>query len=126
MLEKTVIEDEAFTAQMDRDAWPALNDNLAAVIRTKTRDEWDALMLGSDVCYAPVLSLAEAPKHPHNVARGTFIEIDGVTQPAPAPRFSRTVPEVQGPPRSADNDAALAAWGFALDEIAALSAAGAI
>ena len=65
-------------------------------------------MLGSDVCYAPVLSLAEAPKHPHNVARQTFVEIDGVMQPAPAPRFSRTVPEVQGPPRGADNDAALA------------------
>ncbi len=126
LLEKTGINDETFAAQMDREAWPVLKDKLAAVIRTKTRDEWDALMLGSDVCYAPVLSLAEAPKHPHNAARGTFIEIDGVTQPAPAPRFSRTVPEVQGPPRSADNDAALAAWGFALDEIAALSAAGAI
>ena len=99
LLEKTGITDEAFTAQMDRDAWPSLKDKIAAVIKTKTRDEWDALMLGSDVCYAPVLSLGEAPKHPHNVARKTFVEVDGVTQPAPAPRFSRTVPEVQGPPQ---------------------------
>ncbi len=83
---------------MDREAWPALKDKIAAVIKTKTRDEWDALMLGTDVCYAPVLSLGEAPQHPHNVARKTFVEVDGVTQPAPAPRFSRTAPEVQGPP----------------------------
>lgn len=97
LLEKTGITDPDFQQQMNRDLWPSLKDKLAAVIKTKTRDHWDALMLGSDVCYAPVLSLAEAPKHPHNVARKTFIEVDGVTQPAPAPRFSRTVPEVQGP-----------------------------
>ena len=98
LIEKTGITDTAFDAQMDRAAWPALKEKLAAVIKTKTRDEWDkAIMLGSDVCYAPVLSLAEAPKHPHNVARQTFVEVDGVVQPAPAPRFSRTVPEVQGP-----------------------------
>ena len=126
LLEKTGISDPAFAAQMDRDAWPALKEKLAAVIKTKTRDEWDALMLGSDVCYAPVLSLAEAPKHAHNVARKTFVEIDGVTQPAPAPRFSRTVPEVQGPPEAARSEAVLAKWGFAKDEIAALTAAGAI
>jgi alpha-methylacyl-CoA racemase len=95
-------------------------------MKTKTRDEWDAIMLGSDVCYAPVLSLDEAPKHPHNVARGTFVEVGGVVQPAPAPRFSRTAPEVQGPPKGADNDAALKAWGFSADEVAKLSSAGAI
>ena len=93
LMEKTGITDPAFTAQMDRSAWPALKEKLAAVIKTKTRDEWDAIMLGSDVCYAPVLSLSEAPKHPHNVARKTFVEVGGVTQPAPAPRFSRTVPD---------------------------------
>jgi alpha-methylacyl-CoA racemase len=83
-------------------------------------------MLGSDVCYAPVLSLAEAPKHPHNVARKTFVEVAGIVQPAPAPRFSRTAPEVQGPPEGADNEASLKAWGFSGDEVAKLAAAGAI
>jgi len=126
LVEKAGLNDPAFSAQMDRTAWPSLKEKLAAVVRMKTRDEWDAIMLGSDVCYAPVLSLAEAPRHPHNVARKTFIEIDGVTQPAPAPRFSRTVPEVQGPPQAANSEAALEAWGFARSEIAELSRAGAI
>jgi alpha-methylacyl-CoA racemase len=126
LLEKTGIKDEAFAAQMDRKAWPDLKEKLAAVFKAKTRDEWDALMEGSDVCYAPVLSLAEAPKHPHNAARETFIEIDGVIQPAPAPRFSRTAPEIQGPPRGADNETVLAEWGFSKDEIAVLASAGAI
>ena len=126
LMEKTGITDEAFAAQMDRNAWPALKEKLAAVVKTKTRDEWDAIMLGSDVCYAPVLSIGEAPAHPHNVARKTFIEVDGVTQPAPAPRFSRTVPEVQGPPQPANSEAALSGWGFSKDEIAALATAGAI
>ena len=126
LMEKTGIADPAFAAQMDRDAWPLLKEKLAAVIKTKTRDEWDAVMQGSDVCYAPVLSIAEAPKHPHNAARKTFVEIDGVVQPAPAPRFSRTVAEVQGPPRAADNPAMLSSWGFSDQEIAGLAAAGAI
>jgi alpha-methylacyl-CoA racemase len=126
LLQKTGITDKAFEAQMDRKAWPELKDKLTAVIKTKTRDEWDGLMLGSDVCYAPVLSLGEAPKHPHNVARKTFVEVDGIVQPAPAPRFSRTVPEVQGPPEAANNDKALAAWGFSAGDIAALKTAGAI
>ena len=126
MLARTGITDPAFEAQMDRNAWPSLKEKVAAVIRTKTRDEWDAIMLGSDVCYAPVLSLAEAPRHPHNVARKTFIEVDGVTQPAPAPRFSRTIPEVQGPPQAAHNEEALRDWGFSPEQIRALEAAGAI
>ena len=126
LMEKTGITDPAFTAQMDRSAWPALKEKLAAVIKTKTRDEWDAIMLGSDVCYAPVLSLKEAPKHPHNVARETFVEIDGVVQPAPAPRFSRTPPKVQGGVTGAENDAALSGWGFSRAEIDKLSQAGAI
>ncbi len=126
LLEKTGITDPAFTAQMDRNTWPALREKLAAVIKTKTRDEWDAILQGSDVCYAPVLSLGEAPKHPHNAARETFVEIDGIVQPAPAPRFSRTVPQVQGPPQGADNETALRVWGFSADEIETLSASGAI
>jgi alpha-methylacyl-CoA racemase len=126
LLEKTGITDSAFEAQMDREAWPALKDKIAAAIKTKTRDEWDTIMLGSDVCYAPVLSLGEAPKHPHNAARRTFIEMDGVTQPAPAPRFSRTEPEVRHGPRPADNEASLSAWGFSASEISALQASNAI
>jgi alpha-methylacyl-CoA racemase len=126
LIEKAELTDPAFGAQMDRSAWPSLSEKMTAAIKTKTRDEWDAIMLGSDVCYAPVLSLAEAPKHPHNVARGTFVEVGGVVQPAPAPRFSRTVPAVQGPPEGADNDAALKGWGFSGDDIAKLSAVGAI
>ncbi len=126
LMEKTGITDPAFAAQMDREAWPSLKEKLAAVIKTKTRDEWDAIMQGSDVCYAPVLSLSEAPKHPHNFARQTFVERDGIVQPAPAPRFSRTVPEVQGPPEAADNVGALKRWGFSESEISALAAAGAI
>jgi alpha-methylacyl-CoA racemase len=126
LLEKTGISDPQFEAQMDRNAWPVLKEKIAAVVKAKTRDEWDTVMLGSDVCYAPVLSLAEAPKHPHNVARKTFVEIEGITQPAPAPRFSRTEPQVQGPPAGADNRAALGAWGFGAAEIDGLEAAGAI
>lgn len=80
--------DPDFNAQMNPAAWPALKDKLAVLFRTKTRDEWCALMEGTDICFAPVLSMAEAPAHPHNVARGAFIEREGVVQPAPAPRFS--------------------------------------
>ena len=83
-------DDPAFDAQMDHSAWPALKDKLSAVFKAKTRDEWCAIMDGTDICFAPVLSLAEAPRHPHNAARGTFVEQDGMIQPAPAPRFSAT------------------------------------
>lgn len=83
--------DPDFDAQMNAVAWPVLKDKLAAVFRTKTRDDWCALMEGTDICFAPVLSMAEAPAHPHNVARGAFVERDGVVQPAPAPRFSAAI-----------------------------------
>jgi alpha-methylacyl-CoA racemase len=128
LLEKLGLNDASFGAQMDRAQWPALKAKIAQVIRTKTRDQWDAIMLGSDVCYAPVLSLDEAPRHPHNVARQTFVEAGGVVQPAPAPRFSRTVPEVQGPaPHPGEHtEAALSDWGFSGAEIHALSKAEAI
>jgi alpha-methylacyl-CoA racemase len=124
LMEKTGINDPEFQAQMDRDKWPSLKEKIARVIKTKTRDQWDKLMEGTDVCYAPVLSLEEAPNHPHNKARSTFIEIDGVVQPAPAPRFSRTKVEVQasGP----HNDQLLSEWGFSSGDIAALKTAGAI
>lgn len=84
-----VADDPAFDAQMDRAAWPVLKAKLAAIFATRTRDEWCAVMEGTDICFAPVLSLGEAPAHPHNAARGVFVEIDGLTQPAPAPRYSR-------------------------------------
>ncbi|HMI15419.1 MAG TPA: CoA transferase, partial [Bradyrhizobium sp.] len=79
-----------FDAQMDRKAWPALKQRLADVFKTKTRDEWCTIMEGTDVCFAPILTMAEAPAHPHNAAREIFVTRHGVTQPAPAPRFSRT------------------------------------
>jgi alpha-methylacyl-CoA racemase len=126
LLEKAGITDSAFEAQMDRSAWPVLKKKIEAVVKSKTRDEWDTIMLGSDVCYAPVLSLEEAPKHPHNVARKTFIEIDGVVQPAPAPRFSRTEPEVQRAAAGRDTKAALTDWGFSNADVDALAKSGAV
>ena len=75
---------------MDQSRWPEYQEKLTHVFKTKTRDEWTAIMEGSDVCFAPVLALSEVAEHPHNKARGTFQELDGLTQPAPAPRFSRT------------------------------------
>ena len=91
--------DPAFVAkQHDRRTWPALREALAAIVRRHTRDEWCARLEGSDACFAPVLSLEEAPRHPHAVARGAYVEVEGMVQPAPAPRFDRSVPE---PPRPA-------------------------
>jgi alpha-methylacyl-CoA racemase len=128
LLEKTGITDPQFQHQMSRDEWPQLHDKLAAVIATKSRDEWCALMDGTDVCFAPVLTMDEAPAHPHNVARQTFVEVAGVTQPAPAPRFSATPGAIQGPPPKigADNDGALADWGFSPEAIGALREQGAL
>lgn len=85
-------DDPDFDAQMDSRQWPALKAKLTALFKTKSRDEWCTLMEMTDVCFAPVLSMAEAPAHPHNAARQTFIEVDGVMQPAPAPRYSKTIP----------------------------------
>src|SRR5438445_2370289 len=88
--EHTGLTDADFDAQMDRKAWPALKQKLVHVFKTRARDEWCKIMEGTDICFAPVLTMAEAPKHPHNAARNIFVERHGVTQPAPAPRFSRT------------------------------------
>ena len=90
LLQKCGIDDPHFTNQWDRGEWPALKAKLAALFLNRSRDEWCALLEGSDVCFAPVLSMREAPGHPHNLARGTFVEAQGVLQPAPAPRFDRT------------------------------------
>ena len=92
---------------------------MAVIIKSKTRDEWCEIMEGTDVCFAPVLSFDEAINHPHNVEREVFIDVDGVMQPAPAPRFSRTKPEVRwGAPDPGDhNDSAFSDWGFSADEL---------
>ncbi|MFO0540977.1 MAG: CaiB/BaiF CoA transferase family protein [Phenylobacterium sp.] len=128
LLEKTGISDPAFKAQMDRGAWPDLKAKLAAVIATKTQSEWCALMEATDVCFAPVLDLDEAPKHAHNVSRQTFVEVAGVTQPAPAPRFSKTPGAIQGPPPAigAHDQEALRDWGFSEADVSALKANGAL
>src|ERR1700694_2249588 len=106
---------------MDRSLWPQLREKLATAIVGKTQAEWGEIMGGTDVCFAPVLDLDEAPKHPHNVARGTFVEVAGVVQPAPAPRFSVTPGAIQGPPPTvgAHDREALLDWGFPPAEIAA-------
>jgi alpha-methylacyl-CoA racemase len=101
---------------------------MAAVVRTRTRDEWCALLEGTDVCFAPVLEPGEAPDHPHVRARATFTEVAGVVQPAPAPRFSRTAPSIAGPPAApgAHTAAALGDWGFSSDEVERLVGGGAV
>jgi alpha-methylacyl-CoA racemase len=114
--------------QSDRDSWLAMKQRMAAVIRTKTRDEWCALLEGTEACFAPVLEPAEAPDHPHHRTRGTFTELAGVVQPGPAPRFSRTVPEIAGPPPGPGQHTAeaLADWGFSAEEVADLRSDGAV
>jgi len=107
---------------LDQSAWPELREALDSVFRTKTRDQWCRIMEGTDVCFAPVLGLSEVHLHPHNIARKTTFEIDGIRQPAPAPRFSRSRPEIPKPGSlpGADSDAILADWGFSHAEISAL------
>jgi alpha-methylacyl-CoA racemase len=115
MLEKLGLSDDPdFQPYMDRRAWPALSERLAAVVKTKTREEWRALLEGTDVCFAPVLSWDEATQHPHNVARQTFTIVDEVVQPNAAPRFSRTPSRIQGAPPDvgANNEEVLAEWGI--------------
>ncbi len=106
------IDDPLFDQQMDRTRWPLLKMRLADVFLTRTRDEWCTLLEGTDTCFAPVLDWHEAPRHAHNLARGTFVEVDGVVQPAPAPRFSRTPAPRPTAPRQADPQEILQAWGI--------------
>lgn len=128
LLKHSGINDPDFQAQMDRAKWPKFKEKITAIFKTKTRDEWCEIMEGTDVCFAPVLSLDEAVKHPHNVARKTFVEVEGVLQQAPAPRFSRTQPEIQGPPTEPGEktESALSDWGFSSVEIESLKRASAI
>jgi alpha-methylacyl-CoA racemase len=122
LLENCGLTDVAPGQQWDAARWPDLKARIAALFATRSRDEWCKVLEGTDVCFAPVLDLDEAPAHPHNRARGTFIEMDGVVQPAPAPRFSQTVAEVKGPPPALGHSdhAVLAEWGFAADEVEAM------
>jgi len=128
LVRRSGLEEEDLPPQMDRAAWPRMKERLAQVFRSRTRDEWCQLMEGSDACFAPVLSMAEAPGHPHNRARGTFVEVGGVVQPGPAPRFSRTPGEVGAPPAHAGQhtDEALADWGFSAADLARLRRVGAL
>ena len=128
LIELAELDAEAFAPQMDMSQWPALKEQLAAKIKTKTRDEWCAIMEGTDVCFAPILSMGEVADHPHNKARESFLNTDGVLQPAPAPKFSRTRPEVKHLAKAAgsDTDAVLSEAGFSADDIAALKQAGAL
>lgn len=121
-------ERDDFPSQMDRGQWPAMKVTVEEVFKTKTRDEWCALMEHTDVCFAPVLTMEEATQHPHNVERGTFTEVGGVTQQSPAPRFSRTQPEIQGPAShpGQHTDQVLADFGFDSADIQKLREAGAV
>ncbi len=128
LLKHAEIEDPDFANQMDMTKWPELKEKTAKIFKTKTRDEWCNIMEGTDICFAPVLNFDEAISHPHNVERKTFVKVDDVVQAAPAPRFSRTAPEIQGPPPSPGqhNEEALKDWGFSGDEIEALKSIEAI
>ena len=129
LLEKSGLgEKPDLPRQMARDQWPDLKQTLGDIVRSKTRDEWDEIMLGTDICYAPVLDFQEAAQHPHNKARDTFVEVDGVVQAAPAPRFDRTPPEVPGAAAKPGEhtDEILKDAGMSAAEIAALRESGAI
>ena len=121
-------EDPDFDAQMSPAQWPALKDKLAAIFKTKTRADWDALLEHSDVCYAPVLTMSEAREHPHNSARQTFVEVAGTPQPAPAPRYSGTATATPSPAPMPGDDTAdiLAELGLSEGEIAEFRQAGAV
>ena len=113
LIQKLGLESEGLPAQMDKSGWDTLRTRFTELFKTKTRDEWDAILAGSDACYAPVLTMSEATNNEHIKARKTIIERDGVPQPAPAPRFSRTTAEVQrsAPWPGQHTDEALADWG---------------
>jgi len=116
--------EELLEQQADPTTWPEGKERLAAVFKTKTRDEWCELLEGTDTCFAPVLALWEAPEHPHNVSRQTFVGVDGVVQPAPAPRFSRTPTSLHSPGRSGDEALEfLEEWGVSREELDDLSGA---
>ena len=119
LLEKLKLNAEELPVQMDKSQWPMMNEKFEKIFKTKTRAQWCEILEGSDVCFAPVLSFNEAPQHFHNKSRQSFVEIGGVIQPGPAPKFSRTpsaVPSI--PPFFGDNtESGLIQWGFSSEEI---------
>jgi len=128
LIRLTGLEGEELPAQMNRGRWPDFKERLARVFKSKTREEWCEIMEGSEVCFAPVLGMGEAPEHPHNRHRGTFVEIAGFQQPAPAPRFSRTPAAIPDPAAypGQHSEEALASWGFSQEEIRKLREARAV
>ena len=128
LLEKCEITDESFKEQLDQEAWPLKRQKLEAIFKTKTRGQWCELLEGTDVCFAPVLDLGEAPNHPHNKDRNTFVDFEGVTQPAPAPRFSRTQGNIQSSASliGENSEEILEKWGFTNNQINSLRENGTI
>lgn len=129
LLEKTGLQDDPqFAEQMQKSQWPLLQQRLTETFAQKTRDEWDAIMLGTDICYAPILNFEEAQQNPHNKARQTFVDVDGVVQAAPAPRFSRSQTSVPGAAVApgAQSREVLASFGFTQAQSDALFASGAV
>jgi alpha-methylacyl-CoA racemase len=120
--------DASFPPQMSRDQWQDMKARFTEIFKSKTRDEWSAIFDGTDACVVPVLSPWEAAQHPHNVARSTFVEVDGAVQPAPSPRFSRTPSAISKPPSppGADTISALVEWGVAEDAVKKLRESGAL
>ena len=119
LLEKCEVSDESFQDQLDQETWPQKRENMECIFKTKTRDQWCEILEGSDVCFAPVLNLEEAPHHPHNRERNTFVEFEGVTQPSPAPRFSRTQGDIQSSAAliGENSEEILESWGFTSEQI---------
>src|SRR5215204_3603817 len=128
LLKHTGLEGESLPEQTDRLTWPDMQQRLTRIFKQKTRAEWTAIMEQTDICFAPVLRMSEAFDHPHNAHRESFVEIAGIKQPAPAPRFLGTPTRVQSPPAriGEHTDAILKDWGFAADEIAGLHRSGAV
>jgi alpha-methylacyl-CoA racemase len=128
LLEGLEVQPADLAAQSDREGWPRMREVFSQRFRSRTRDQWTAHFAGTDACVAPVLSMREAPDHPHNEDRGTFVMIDGVTQPGPSPRFSATETRIDGGPAAPgrDTDAILGWLGFSADEIVKLRAEGAL
>jgi alpha-methylacyl-CoA racemase len=128
LLKHTGLEGESLPRQTDKSTWPDMTTRLTRIFKQKTRDEWTAIMQQTDICFAPVLRMSEAMRHPHNLHRHSFVEIDGVKQPAPAPRFLGTPTAVQSPPARVGEHtrAILRDWGFSAGEIAGLHRSGAV
>jgi alpha-methylacyl-CoA racemase len=129
LVTKMGLDRETLPPQMDSSTWPALKEHFARVFRTRTRDEWCEILEGSDACFAPVLDLGEVPTHPHNVARQAFLEMDGLVQPAPAPRFSETPGGIHrsSPKPGQHTDEILREWaGLSDQDISALRRVGAV